>query len=160
MWRLAGRLQHHADEVSCCAFSASLLATGSGDKTLRLYKTAELSELPCSPLSGHGYGVRSCCFSPCGDYLLSCSADGSVLVWSCRTGEVDSELRHPDRSPLRVCALSPDASFLMAGASDGTLALWDFPSKALIRWSQPFCYPPPAPHTQACPNVLLDLLKN
>ncbi|XP_057709435.1 WD repeat, SAM and U-box domain-containing protein 1-like isoform X2 [Corythoichthys intestinalis] len=110
-----------------------MLATGSGDKSLRLYNVADLSELPCSPLSGHGYGVRSCCFTPSGDYLLSCSADGSVLVWSSKSGEVESELRHPERSPLRVCAIAPDASLLMAGASDGTLALWDFPSRTLIR---------------------------
>merc|ERR1719419_1852931 len=118
-------LRHHTDEVSCCAFSPSLLATGSGDKTLRIYNTADFSELPFSPLSGHDYGVHCCCFSSCGSYLLSCSTDGSTIVWSSATGEVSAVLQHPGRSPLRVCALAPDSSLLLAGASDGTVALWD-----------------------------------
>ncbi|XP_070831718.1 WD repeat, SAM and U-box domain-containing protein 1-like [Chaetodon trifascialis] len=128
-------LRQHADEVSCCAFSPSLLATSSGDKTLRVYSTADFSELPFSPLSGHGYGVHCCCFSSCGRYLFSCSTDGSVIAWSSKTGEVAATLRHPSRSPLRVCALAPDSCLLLAGACDGTVALWDFPSKTLRRCS-------------------------
>ncbi|XP_041663784.1 WD repeat, SAM and U-box domain-containing protein 1-like [Cheilinus undulatus] len=128
-------LQQHTDEVSCCAFSHSLLATSSGDKTLRVYKTPGFSELPFSPLSGHDYGVHCCCFSSCGSFLLSCSTDGSVIVRSSETGEVTAVLRHPGRSPLRVCAMAPDSSHLLAGACDGTVALWDFSSKALSRCS-------------------------
>ncbi|XP_028249540.1 WD repeat, SAM and U-box domain-containing protein 1-like isoform X1 [Parambassis ranga] len=128
-------LRHHTDEVSCCAFSPHLLATCSGDKTLRVYDTADFSELPFSPLTGHGYGVHCCCFSSCGSFLFTCSTDGSVMVWSPETGELTASLQHPGRSPLRVCALAPDSSLLLAGASDGTVALWDFTSKTLRRCS-------------------------
>ncbi|XP_035531878.1 WD repeat, SAM and U-box domain-containing protein 1-like [Morone saxatilis] len=126
-------LRQHTDEVSCCAFSPSLLASSSGDKTLRLYNTTDFSELPFSPLSGHGYGVHCCCFSSCGSYLLSCSTDGSAIAWSSETGEVLAVLQHPGRAPLRACALAPDSSLLLAGACDGTVALWDFPSRTLRR---------------------------
>ncbi|KAI3356189.1 hypothetical protein L3Q82_017447 [Scortum barcoo] len=128
-------LRRHTDEVSCCAFSPSLLATCSGDKSLRVYSAADFSELPFSPLSGHGYGVHCCRFSSCGSHLLSCSTDGSVVVWSAETGDVSAALRHPGRGALRVCALAPDSSLLLAGASDGTAALWDFRSKTLRRCS-------------------------
>ncbi|CAG5865545.1 WD repeat, SAM and U-box domain-containing protein 1 isoform 2-T2 [Menidia menidia] len=133
MVTLLRTLRNHADEVSCCAFSAALLATGSGDKTLRVYNTADFSELPFSPLTGHGYGVHSCCFSSCGGFLLSCSTDGSTMAWNTHTGELIAALAHPARSPLRVCALAPDSSLLLAGACDGTVALWNFHSKALLR---------------------------
>ncbi|XP_047456012.1 WD repeat, SAM and U-box domain-containing protein 1-like [Mugil cephalus] len=133
MVSLIRTLRHHSDEASCCAFSPSLLATCSGDKTLRVYSTADFSELPFSPLTGHGYRVHCCCFSSCGRFLLSCSTDGAVIVWSSETGEATATLQHPARSPLRVCALAPDSSLLLAGASDGTVALWDFPSKTLRR---------------------------
>uniref|UniRef100_A0A3B4YYP2 WD repeat, SAM and U-box domain-containing protein 1 n=1 Tax=Stegastes partitus TaxID=144197 RepID=A0A3B4YYP2_9TELE len=133
MVSLIHTLRHHTDEVSCCAFSPSLLATCSGDKTLRVYDTADFSELPCSPLTGHGYRVHCCRFSSCGRHLLSCSTDGRVVVWSPQTGEATAELQHPGRSPLRVCALAPDSSLLLAGACDGTVALWEFPSKTLLR---------------------------
>ncbi|XP_037542346.1 WD repeat, SAM and U-box domain-containing protein 1-like [Nematolebias whitei] len=131
MVSLIRTLRHHTDEVSCCAFSPSLLVTGSGDKTLRVYNTADFSELPYSPLTGHGYRVHCCCFSSCGGFLLSCSTDGSVLLWRPDTGELLAALQHPERSPLRVCALAPDSSLLLGGACDGTVALWDRPSKTL-----------------------------
>ncbi|KAK5619748.1 hypothetical protein CRENBAI_008095 [Crenichthys baileyi] len=110
-----------------------LLATCSGDKTLRIYDAHDFSELPFSPLTGHGYSVHCCCFSPCGQFLASCSTDASTLVWSMVTGDIEAVLEHPGRSPVRICALSPDSAHLVSGASDGTLALWNFPSKKLSR---------------------------
>ncbi|MEQ2253592.1 WD repeat, SAM and U-box domain-containing protein 1 [Ilyodon furcidens] len=85
---LTRTLRHHSDEVSCCAFSSSLLVTGSIDKTLQVYNSADFTELPFSPLTGHGYGVHRSCFSSCGSYLLSCSTDVSTMVWSSETGEL------------------------------------------------------------------------
>ncbi|XP_008283022.1 WD repeat, SAM and U-box domain-containing protein 1 isoform X2 [Stegastes partitus] len=133
MASLVCTLQHHQDDVNWCAFSGKLLATCSGDKTLRIYNTNDFSELPFSPLSGHGYSVHCCCFSTCGQFLVSCSTDATMVVWSMVTGEIEAVLEHPGRSPVRICALSPDSIHLVSGASDGTLALWDFPSKQLRR---------------------------
>lgn len=126
-------LQDHQDDVNWCAFSGKLLATCSGDKTLRIYNTSDFSEQPFSPLSGHGYSVHCCCFSSCGQFLASCSTDATTVVWSMVTGDVEAVLEHPGRSPVRICAFSPDSVHLLSGASDGTLALWDFPSKQLQR---------------------------
>ncbi|XP_062237062.1 WD repeat, SAM and U-box domain-containing protein 1 isoform X1 [Platichthys flesus] len=133
MTSLICTLNDHRDDVNWCAFSAKLLATCSGDKTVRIYCTSDFSELPFSPLSGHGYSVHCCCFSPCGQFLCSCSTDATTVVWSMVTGEIEAVMEHPGRSPVRICALSPDSAHLVTGASDGTLALWDFPSKQLNR---------------------------
>ncbi|XP_076011436.1 WD repeat, SAM and U-box domain-containing protein 1 [Genypterus blacodes] len=124
-------LHHHHDDINWCAFSATLLASCSGDKTIRVYNTHDFSELPFSPLSGHGYGVHCCCFSACGQFLASCSTDATTVIWSMVTGEIEAALEHPGRSPVRICAFSPDSTHLLSGASDGTLALWHFPSKQL-----------------------------
>lgn len=129
-------LKDHLDDINWCAFSGSLLATCSGDKTVRVYNTSDFSELPFSPLTGHGYGVHCCCFSACGRLLASCSTDATTLVWSMESGDVEAVLEHPGRSPVRICAVSADSLHLVSGASDGSLALWDFPSKQLKRWRQ------------------------
>ncbi|CAN9507212.1 unnamed protein product [Ophioblennius macclurei] len=131
MTSLVCTLQGHQDDVNWCAFSPKLLATCSGDKTLRVYNADDFSELAFSPLSGHGYGVHCCRFSACGQFLASCSTDATTVVWSMVTGDIEAILEHPGRSPVRICAISPDSLHLVSGASDGTLALWDFPSKQL-----------------------------
>ncbi|KAI7808405.1 WD repeat, SAM and U-box domain-containing protein 1-like isoform X2 [Triplophysa rosa] len=136
MTSLVHTLRDHRDDVNCCALSQSLLATCSGDKTIRVYSLQDFTELRFSPLSGHGYAVHCCCFSSCGRYLASCSTDALTKVWSMSTGEVVCALQHPARSPVRVCAFSPDAQYLLSGASDGTVALWQVPSKTLQRCSR------------------------
>uniref|UniRef100_A0A3Q4N2F3 WD repeat, SAM and U-box domain-containing protein 1 n=1 Tax=Neolamprologus brichardi TaxID=32507 RepID=A0A3Q4N2F3_NEOBR len=133
MTSLICTLQHHQDDVNWCAFSAKLLATCSGDKTLRIYDARDFSELPFSPLTGHGYSVHCCCFSACGQFLASCSTDATTVIWSMVSGEIEAVLEHPGRSPVRICTFSPDSLHLVSGASDGTLALWDFPSRQLQR---------------------------
>ncbi|KAL4636217.1 WD repeat, SAM and U-box domain-containing protein 1 isoform X2 [Arapaima gigas] len=133
MVSLVCTLQDHGDDVNWCAFSASLLATCSTDKSVRVYSVRDFSELPFSPLTGHGYGVHCCCFSACGRYLASCSTDASTVVWDTDSGDIAAAFEHPGRSPVRVCAFSPDSAHLVSGGSDGTLALWDFGSKTLRR---------------------------
>ncbi|XP_048885511.1 WD repeat, SAM and U-box domain-containing protein 1-like isoform X2 [Brienomyrus brachyistius] len=133
MVSLVCTLQDHRDDVNWCAFSLGLLATCSTDKTVRVYSAADFSELPFSPLVGHGYAVHCCCFSPCGRFLASCSTDATTIVWSMDSGDMAAVLEHPGRSPVRVCTFAPGSSYLVSGASDGTLALWDFQSKAILK---------------------------
>nr|XP_055071753.1 WD repeat, SAM and U-box domain-containing protein 1-like [Misgurnus anguillicaudatus] len=136
MTSLVHTLRDHLDDVNGCALSQSLLATCSGDKTVRVYSLEDFSELRFSPLTGHGYAVHGCCFSACGRFLASCCTDALTKVWSTSTGAEVAALEHPARSPVRVCAFSPDAWHLLSGASDGTVALWHVPSKTLQRCSK------------------------
>ncbi|XP_065108455.1 WD repeat, SAM and U-box domain-containing protein 1-like isoform X1 [Paramisgurnus dabryanus] len=136
MTSLVHTLRDHLDDVNGCTLSQSLLATCSGDKTVRVYSLEDFSELRFSPLTGHGYAVHGCCFSACGRFLASCSTDALTKVWSTSTGAEVAALQHPARSPVRVCAFSPDARHLLSGASDGTVALWHVPSKTLQRCSR------------------------
>ncbi|MBN3323978.1 WSDU1 protein, partial [Atractosteus spatula] len=126
-------LEDHRDDVNWCAFSLTCLATCSLDKTIRLYSADDFSELPFSPLNGHGYAVHCCCFSASGELLASCSTDGTTVLWSMDTGEIVAVLEHPGRSPVRICTFSPNSSYLVSGASDGTVMLWDVESKTLRR---------------------------
>ncbi|XP_015214207.2 WD repeat, SAM and U-box domain-containing protein 1 isoform X2 [Lepisosteus oculatus] len=126
-------LEDHRDDVNWCAFSPTCLATCSLDKTIRLYSTDDFSELPFSPLNGHGYAVHCCCFSASGELLASCSTDGTTVLWSMDTGEIVAVLEHHGRSPVRICTFSPNSSYLVSGASDGTVMLWDVESKTLRR---------------------------
>ncbi|XP_072118092.1 WD repeat, SAM and U-box domain-containing protein 1 [Mobula birostris] len=135
MVTLVQTLTDHIDDVNCCAFSSTYLASCSLDKTIRLYLLKDFSELPFSPLKGHSYGVHSCCFSSCGNFLASSSTDGTTVLWNPQSGEKLAILKQPSESPVRVCKFSPDTNYLVSGAADGTVALWDVRRKKLRRTS-------------------------
>ncbi|EGW01587.1 WD repeat, SAM and U-box domain-containing protein 1 [Cricetulus griseus] len=133
MVKLIHTLAHHGDDVSCCAFSSSLLATCSLDKTIRLYSLSDFAELPHSPLKFHTYAVHCCCFSPSGHILASCSTDGTTVLWSAHSGQPLTVMEQPGGSPVRVCCFSPDSTYLASGAADGSVVLWNAQSYKLYR---------------------------
>ncbi|XP_040827540.1 WD repeat, SAM and U-box domain-containing protein 1 isoform X3 [Ochotona curzoniae] len=133
MVKLIHTLTDHGDDVNCCAFSSSLLATCSLDKTIRLYSLGDFAELPHSPLKLHSYAVHYCCFSPSGHVLASCSTDGTTVLWNTQTGQTLAVMEQPGGSPVRVCRFSPDSTCLASGAADGTVALWNTQSYKLYR---------------------------
>ncbi|XP_072468217.1 WD repeat, SAM and U-box domain-containing protein 1 isoform X3 [Notamacropus eugenii] len=133
MVTLIRTLADHSDDVNCCAFSSSLLATCSLDKTVHLYSLNDFNELPYSPLKCHTYAVHCCCFSPSGHVLASCSTDGTTVLWNTQTGHILAVLNQPSGSPVRVCRFSPDSTYLVSGAADGTVVSWNMQTYKLFR---------------------------
>ncbi|XP_053452895.1 WD repeat, SAM and U-box domain-containing protein 1 isoform X2 [Nycticebus coucang] len=133
MVKLIHTLADHGDDVNCCAFSVSLLATCSLDKTIRLYSLSDFTELPHSPLKFHTYAVHYCCFSPSGHTLASCSTDGTTVLWNTQNGQILAVMEQPSGSPVRVCQFSPDSTYVASGAADGTVVLWNAQSYKLYR---------------------------
>ncbi|XP_071495937.1 WD repeat, SAM and U-box domain-containing protein 1-like [Diadema antillarum] len=133
MATLIHTLSSHSKDVNCCAFSASLLSTCSGDKSVRLWNSQTFEELSFSPLLGHSYYVHWCTFSSFGTKLASCSTDGKVIVWDTTSGETLAVFEHENKPIVRVCAFSPDSQFLVSGGADNMLCLWDLSKKTCIR---------------------------
>ncbi|XP_032066923.1 WD repeat, SAM and U-box domain-containing protein 1 isoform X2 [Thamnophis elegans] len=133
MVKLICTLADHKDDVNCCAFSSSYLATCSLDKTVRLYSLNDFDEVPYSPLKGHTYAVHCCCFSPSGHILASCSTDGNTILWTTQDGLKVAVLEHPCRNPLRICRFSPDSTYLVSGAADGSVNVWNVQTLKLYR---------------------------
>jgi len=85
---MAHRIPGHGQPILASQFSpisSSILATGSGDNTVRIWDTD--TGTPKHTLKGHTGWVLGVFFSPRGDQLASCSMDKTVRIWDPETGK-------------------------------------------------------------------------
>lgn len=129
--RCSATLDGHAEAVLICAFSpdGKVLATGSGDKTIRLWDV--LTSTPTDVLNGHKHWVQVLSWSPNGNYLASGSRDGGLLCW--RHGDMYTDfksatlrghsnyLSHISWEPLHV---NVKCDRFVSASKDQTLRVW------------------------------------
>jgi predicted NACHT family NTPase len=126
-----GTLSGHTDYVNSVAFSPDgrLLASGSSDKTIKLWDVATGSLV--RTLSGHTWSVFSVAFSPDGR-LLASGSYREIKLWEVATGsEVRTLSGHV--SDVTSVAFSPDGRLLASGSFDTTINLWDVATGSLVR---------------------------
>ena len=124
---LAQTLSGHSDSIcidDCLKFSpdGKVLASGSGDKTIKLWEVATGREI--NTLSGHSSSVESVAFSRYDKVLASGSLDKTIKLWEVATGrQINSLTGHSDS--VRSVAFSPDGKVLASGSDDKTIKLWE-----------------------------------
>ncbi|KAI3014430.1 hypothetical protein CBS147347_11476 [Aspergillus niger] len=114
----------HSHLVDSVAFSPDgrTLASGSHDKTIKLWDTATGVEQ--RTLTGHSDWVHSVAFSPDGRTLASGSSDYTIKLWDTAMGVEQCTLTgHSNR--IRSVAFSLDGRTLASGSDDETLKLWN-----------------------------------
>ena len=99
----------------------SLVATGSQDKTVKLWKSIDLSLQ--GTLKGHKRGVWDCQFSPYDRVIATSSGDKTIKLWSLSDYSCVRTFQGHVSSALRVRFLTGGLQLVSSGA-DGLVKLW------------------------------------
>jgi mono/diheme cytochrome c family protein len=117
----------HTGTVNAVVFApdGKRAASGSDDRTVRLWEVAGGQELACfQGSSGEIYAVA---FSRDGKLLLSAGRDKLLRLWDLQTGrQVRVFQGHTDT--VRCVAFSPDGKQAVSGGDDRSLRIWNVAS--------------------------------
>ncbi len=139
------KLSGHTDDVTAVAYSpyGGLLASGSWDKTVKVWDTSKGNEV--RTLSEHGDPIKAVAFSADGMLLASSSADRTIKLWevvklrdsvmfsttlSGHNESVEAVVFSPckRKEPSRTTCIEWD-KLLASGSFDTTIKLWDIDSR-------------------------------
>ncbi|ERT01273.1 THO complex subunit 3 [Sporothrix schenckii 1099-18] len=96
---------------------SSLVATGSSDRTVRVWNPDKPVVRQSTELKGHTAAIEKVAFNPIKDAeLCSLSADGAVKFWDVRTKTCTNEVRVPGEASTLVWA--PDGDYLIVGGKE------------------------------------------
>ena len=105
------------------------LASGSKDKTVRLWDTDTNEELTI--LQKHTGWINALAFSSDGKRLASGSTDKTMNLWDTDTGELIATLTG-HLNGIVALSFSPDGSTLASGSTHGTIKFWDTETGELL----------------------------
>ncbi|HCF29057.1 MAG TPA: hypothetical protein DEV81_18060 [Cyanobacteria bacterium UBA11049] len=129
----AATIFEHRNTVWSLAFSpdSQLLASSSGDKTIKLWQLKSGELLRAFP-GAHSDTIWSIGISHDGQTLVSSSGDKTVKIWNLNTGELLRTLvGHTDT--VSSVAISQDGQTVVSGSGDKTVKIWNLNTGKLLR---------------------------
>ncbi|XP_072044638.1 WD repeat-containing protein 13-like [Amphiura filiformis] len=98
----------------------SRVACSSMDGTLSICQVLPSPATVVAVLKGHSHGVTDFCWSTSNDLILSCSLDGTAMLWYVSSGKCVRTVKDTDNAALRVCRFQPiNNNMIVTGNSKG-----------------------------------------
>ncbi|KAL6785270.1 hypothetical protein ACKKBG_A03140 [Auxenochlorella protothecoides x Auxenochlorella symbiontica] len=128
---------HASLAAAAVALDARCVAGGFADGSVRLHDLGQ-GGAAAAVLRGHEAGVHGVALSPDASLALSCSADGSVRLWSRALGAglVAWRGAGPGASPVwdvAWCPASPAGHYFATGGADRALRVWSVERARALR---------------------------
>ncbi|HEX2936652.1 MAG TPA: caspase family protein [Bacteroidales bacterium] len=114
---------HYASVTAvACNSSNTLIATGSADKTIKLWRAADGKEI--RTLTGSNSEITSIDFSKQNNLLLGVNANGIIILWNIETGEIVRQLQS-ETEKYTCAAFHPSEPVLATGSKKSGVEIWD-----------------------------------
>ncbi|CAG8971769.1 hypothetical protein HYALB_00001878 [Hymenoscyphus albidus] len=130
----------HSDWVRSISISSDgrRLASGSGDKTIKLWDTESGACL--QTLAGHSDWIRAVAISSNGSRLASGSCDKTAKLWDAKSGACLHTFEGHSYTVTAV-AISSNGNKLASGSYDKTVKIWDAESGICLQTLEGHSYP-------------------
>lgn len=117
-------LRGHEARVNTLAVTTDgqTIATGSSDKTVRLWSAASGAML--QTLSGPQDELSALAFSPDGKLVAGGTFDADLFLWGTGSGQLRRRLQR-QQSVITALAFAPDGQTLVTCSRDQSIVLWD-----------------------------------
>ena len=112
-------LKGHAEVVTALCFSpdSSVLASGSEDKTIRLWDPSTGSLRNGGLFAGHAGRIHGLAFIGSGTILFSASKDKTVMEWDMIRFEHRKTLSGESRSRMVKAGMLPNVTYLVSSSA-------------------------------------------
>jgi WD40 repeat protein len=114
----------HYSEVTAVCYSpdGKFIATGSKDKTVKLWRRSDGKEI--RTFQGGISGIVRVEIDRQSSAVLSVSEKGTVTVWDLNTGKVIFQ-RKPDKDNFTCASFHPDGTKIITGSRESYISVWD-----------------------------------
>ena len=124
LFKKIGVLKSHSAKINLTKASRdqSLYLTASEDRTIHVYDfSSGFTDSIFLKLVGHSSGIKYANFSPDGRYIISCSKDSTIKIWSIKDkGRLILDLTE-EGDNISIAELSSDNQYLLMGTNDGII---------------------------------------
>lgn len=102
------------------------------EPTSSMFNTIMHYLISCRVLEGHKMPVKQLIFSDGGDRLISCSLDGSILIWDWKKGKVVKTVTRQDKPISAIDYPVNRETRVTCGMVDGSVNVWDIEHQTVI----------------------------